>query len=1004
MKKVIYSLALVAIFFGGAFAQGELPEDGLVGMFTFDDANNLEANSVAGFADLVRETIDLENPNPDFTAVEGPAGGDGAVRVGLGSFYSYDAGLDPNGDFDLGNPLRVNQFTLVYDFKIDQRQWYGFHATNVDPRDGDWESFIRSNGRLGVGSTGYSADTVHLDKWYRLVIVADLGHYYRYFLDGQLMHDGGAMDFDGRFSLNSIDDGAGQIYLLGDNDGEDAAIDCSNLAVYNRALSYQEIVDLGGYGNRIEITSSPVAIWNFHDTNDPTQMFLGTSLTYGGDPAFAPAAGPEPGDVAMSIDVPAGAWIEFASPVFANGGGERTNNYSLVLDVKASGATGIFASNVFPDSDPIGDGGVDNADWEWQIDAENKIGAGQVGFSEDPMIPDVWNRIVMVAELPARVSYYLNGVKMYEVTDLEVDQNFSTIPRTDEAFGKMIFFGDNNGAATQIELLKAEVWNYALSDDEVGGMGGYIHDFNDEITGSGSAYFSDGSDKNRQVVVPYDPAFDIAENEDFTIELWVKPAAVINSDPSVFSNKDWDSGGNNGWNVAVKDDSWDFNMGDGDRDRADYDGPDVADGHWHYLGVIVKRGVGFRFITDTLVTPWDDAGGDFANVGAIVGHERDNPDNKYPIVIGQDGTQNYGAIYGGYIDEARFWKGVAIEPEVLDDWKYKKIDDSHPNYDNLLVYYNFDQVDGLTVADMSGNGFDGTLTNNPMIRISYAPFGNERLQNWVNVRGNYPPAPMHNSGGMHVMTDFPQDETRRMVAQQGFLADPQLIEEISEFMDPYVAFGHDDATGAGSANLPAGVAAKLIRQWVVYATETLEAVSDVTFKISDLGGSGDAGDGANYVLLYRDTADQAWMEMTSGATVDGDMITFSGVTFTGSKMYTLGTKDASASPIGFEATSVEDTDGLIPDEYALRNNYPNPFNPATSIKFDLPAVSDVRLSVFNVLGEEVAVLFDGTLQAGYHVQEWNAANLPSGVYIYHISAKGHNGERFISSQKAMLLK
>jgi hypothetical protein len=90
----------------------------------------------------------------------------------------------------------------------------------------------------------------------------------------------------------------------------------------------------------------------------------------------------------------------------------------------------------------------------------------------------------------------------------------------------------------------------------------------------------------------------------------------------------------------------------------------------------------------------------------------------------------------------------------------------------------------------------------------------------------------------------------------------------------------------------------------------------------------------------------------------------------------------------------------IPEEYSLSQNYPNPFNPSTVISFNLPKQSVVSLKVFNILGEEVATLVNNKMiGAGVHNVNFNAANLPSGVYIYKISAGNYS-----ASKKMMLLK
>jgi hypothetical protein len=78
-------------------------------------------------------------------------------------------------------------------------------------------------------------------------------------------------------------------------------------------------------------------------------------------------------------------------------------------------------------------------------------------------------------------------------------------------------------------------------------------------------------------------------------------------------------------------------------------------------------------------------------------------------------------------------------------------------------------------------------------------------------------------------------------------------------------------------------------------------------------------------------------------------------------------------------------DGVLPTEFALSQNYPNPFNPRTVVGYSLPYAGSVRLEVFNVLGQSVAVLVDGVMPAGYHQAEYAAEGLPSGIYFYRLT-------------------
>jgi len=76
--------------------------------------------------------------------------------------------------------------------------------------------------------------------------------------------------------------------------------------------------------------------------------------------------------------------------------------------------------------------------------------------------------------------------------------------------------------------------------------------------------------------------------------------------------------------------------------------------------------------------------------------------------------------------------------------------------------------------------------------------------------------------------------------------------------------------------------------------------------------------------------------------------------------------------------------GALPSDYVLTQNYPNPFNPATEIGFALPESAHVRLVVYDVLGRQVRLLLDGTMEAGTHQVVFDASDLPSGTYLYRL--------------------
>ena len=94
----------------------------------------------------------------------------------------------------------------------------------------------------------------------------------------------------------------------------------------------------------------------------------------------------------------------------------------------------------------------------------------------------------------------------------------------------------------------------------------------------------------------------------------------------------------------------------------------------------------------------------------------------------------------------------------------------------------------------------------------------------------------------------------------------------------------------------------------------------------------------------------------------------------------------------------------VPDEFALHQNYPNPFNPVTQIDYDLPQEGLARMVIYDVMGREVKVLVNQSLNAGYHTVRWDGtnsrgANVSAGLYFCSLSTGSFN-----KTMKLLLLK
>jgi hypothetical protein len=104
-------------------------------------------------------------------------------------------------------------------------------------------------------------------------------------------------------------------------------------------------------------------------------------------------------------------------------------------------------------------------------------------------------------------------------------------------------------------------------------------------------------------------------------------------------------------------------------------------------------------------------------------------------------------------------------------------------------------------------------------------------------------------------------------------------------------------------------------------------------------------------------------------------------------------------------TAVTELPGL-PGEYRLGQNFPNPFNPTTSIGFSIPTESRVILKLFNIMGQEMATLANGIFSAGDKSVEWNASSVSSGIYFYRLEATSVSdpSKSFTSMKKLVLMR
>ncbi len=207
-----------------------------VGLWKFDDSGNLSLATTGQILSSVG----------GHSAVPGIEAGDGAVLDPVGGYYSCTHGIAPSGG------SFVNDWSLMMDFKVPAASlgsWVCFFQTHsANSNDGD--CFIAPGGTVGVADTGYSSNSIVAETWYRIIISVSNSNFYRIYVDGVLWLEGVPQSIDGRFSLDP------EILFFADENSEDAAIHCSNIAMWDQALTGAQAMSLGGASPSMAAASS----------------------------------------------------------------------------------------------------------------------------------------------------------------------------------------------------------------------------------------------------------------------------------------------------------------------------------------------------------------------------------------------------------------------------------------------------------------------------------------------------------------------------------------------------------------------------------------------------------------------------------------------------------------------------------------------------------------------------------------------------------------------------
>lgn len=431
---------LTLLFFLISSVYSQQPER--KGWWKFDDAANL-LKAETGFG----SSLELVGSH-QITA--GPTAENGAVKIGLGSYYKMTHGIAPNG-----GGTRVNEYTLQIDFRVTSiSSWHTFFQTEV-ANFADGDCFINTSGKIGVGESGYSPYAITENEWYRLVLSVDNGSRLRYFLDGQHLFEGITPAVDSRFSLENI------LLLFGDNDGDDNDIEVAEVAIWDEPLSYAEVNSLGGFGHAIpQPALAPVGKWSFDNPDNVLEGYFGKDLELVGSHEVIDG----PTSINKAVRIGPGSYYKMDHGIAANGGGSFVNEFTLQMDFRIA-EIGIWHA-LFQTNTTNGNDG------DCFINADGQIGVGSTGYSTYKVLPAEWYRLMISVKNGEFFRYYLDGQLLLEGTSQSIDGRYGLE-------NLLLLCADEDGEDGLIDVAETAIWDKALGGVDILSLGGYGHNIGD---------------------------------------------------------------------------------------------------------------------------------------------------------------------------------------------------------------------------------------------------------------------------------------------------------------------------------------------------------------------------------------------------------------------------------------------------------------------------------------------------------------------------------------------
>ncbi len=1010
----------------------EVKEQQIVGQWNFDDSTDLSKATVGSSLEL------FGNP----TAVAGPKENNGAVLLLSGDYLKVATNINLSGA-----GTKVNTYTIVMDIKLDQLDGYASLLQTDLTNTNDGSLFLTAGKSVGNGDIGYSVPVITEGVWYRMVCVSEEHSAddvsFDIYLNGILAFEGNSQSIDKRLALSE------SIFFFLDDGGEEKPTDVSQVALYNYALSSEEVAELGNAlgegkpdkGTELIVNSDfeeGLTNWNLYVSAvcDATLDIDSTSQLEGEKSAHVRVN-------AISSGSKKDFHIQFYQNLATPNGIRPGYKYNLQYRVKTNKAINDFYTKIHMAHDPWYALETAKGYLGRSLEANTPIVIKDVfEFNETDTLVKLSFDLGLISE--GDIDFWIDEIHLVEI-EKEYEDVEENLPRGEELL-------NNNYFATGLEnwdLYKSEPTNSTLDLD----TNGVIENANSAIVHLSKVY-SDRKDKIRFKATGINA--EIKKDRKYHIQFMAKSSKAISGITTaikiltgeIYQNEISlpenevvtivDTFYSTSSGILME---WSINLGTASVADVDlwFDAIHLIELPIEYTNLFPPEGTWETRIPKTLPRPeylksvHDKVFGvDYTCIsdptafnvpsgsGALLSH--------YPKDQAWNADMSKIVLGGNYLVNANDYTFDKRLNVGMSDSRWSNVNPK------IRYFCSGDQFKKVNIETEEVT----VLHTFPGYRVTVGPYeGNISADDKYVVITN-------ESGGIATAASLYDIELDSVISTKSFSGDIDWV-TVPPSGDYIVVNNRGGSkievydlnfdflrnVGVGSQHGDFGIDSEGNEVWIQVIPVSMHRLSDgvSTRLISpSLGGhiSGRGFNNPGWALVSNDINPGSYNTEIFEVKLDGSGIIrhfgHARSSCTTYANYPMGSVSPDGKKVIFnsdwdiygsggnavayiseyrEVTDI-DEEGLNSKgemEFKLSQNYPNPFNPTTTINFKLRVEGMTKLVVYNILGQEVKVLLNENMRAGLYSVPFNGSSLTSGVYFYKLQSNNQ-----VKVKKMLLLK